>query len=367
MVSVIATIVVVYLTGVMGRAAVRRFTSGADATRQVESLMASALETAATAVFVVFKWRVIPHVWVPAAWAATGAALVAAGYWRSRPEQRWQGYALGIVGGMASAEPLWRNGAASPTVLLVAATVTALLYAVAAGSREASRRTNTHDIDAMFVFASSLVASILLAALERRAVPEVTVALTWAATAAVMLTIGFWRQSAADLRGLAYALLSVSGMWQMVIVLDAQFNNWLPWALVEAGVVYAVATAIRAPLARMGPDRSAVFEETTRRALLVGATFLLTTIVFQWVPRGVIVPAWGLEGMGLLVGGLLLRERVLRLSGLSLLLLCLVRLGYDVRTLDALGRIVAFVVLGLVLLSVSWVYTRFKDQIRQWL
>ena len=57
---------------------------------------------------------------------------------------------------------------------------------------------------------------------------------------------------------------------------------------------------------------------------------------------------------------------MLRLSGLALLFLCILKLFvYDLQQLEALARILSFVVLGLVLLTVSWVYTRYREQIRK--
>ncbi len=57
---------------------------------------------------------------------------------------------------------------------------------------------------------------------------------------------------------------------------------------------------------------------------------------------------------------------MLRLSGLALLFLCILKLfAYDLQQLEALARILSFVVLGLVLLAVSWVYTTYREQIRK--
>jgi uncharacterized membrane protein len=48
-----------------------------------------------------------------------------------------------------------------------------------------------------------------------------------------------------------------------------------------------------------------------------------------------------------------------------MLALCVLKLFvYDLSELEALPRIMSFVVLGLVLLGVSWVYTRVKGGVR---
>lgn len=57
---------------------------------------------------------------------------------------------------------------------------------------------------------------------------------------------------------------------------------------------------------------------------------------------------------------------MLRLSGLALLLLCVLKLFiHDLRNLDTPYRILSFIALGLILLGVSWVYTRFRERIHQ--
>jgi uncharacterized membrane protein len=78
--------------------------------------------------------------------------------------------------------------------------------------------------------------------------------------------------------------------------------------------------------------------------------------------------AWGLEGSALLAAGFPARERALRISGLAVLLLCILKLFLnDLGQLEPLPRILSFVVLGMLLLAVSWAYTRFKPQFRRFL
>ena len=78
--------------------------------------------------------------------------------------------------------------------------------------------------------------------------------------------------------------------------------------------------------------------------------------------------AWGGEGLVLLVSGFPLRDRILRLSGLALLVACILKLFlWDLRHLDTLPRIFSFIVLGLILVGVSWIYTRFRERVQRYL
>jgi uncharacterized membrane protein len=78
--------------------------------------------------------------------------------------------------------------------------------------------------------------------------------------------------------------------------------------------------------------------------------------------------AWGIEGAVLLAAGFPLRDRIMRLSGLALFLICIGKLLlYDLRELETLYRIVSFFVLGVILVGVSWLYTRFRGLIQRYL
>jgi hypothetical protein len=98
------------------------------------------------------------------------------------------------------------------------------------------------------------------------------------------------------------------------------------------------------------------------------STILTAILLFHEVSGSMLTVAWGVEGVGLLTTGFPLRDRTLRLSGLALFLVCILKLFfYDLRQLETLYRILSFIVLGLILVSVSWVYTRFRDRVQRYL
>jgi uncharacterized membrane protein len=77
---------------------------------------------------------------------------------------------------------------------------------------------------------------------------------------------------------------------------------------------------------------------------------------------------WTLLGFGSIVIGWLVRERIYRLSGLGLLGLALSKIALlDVWRLELLARIISFMVLGVVLVLIGFVYTKYQNKIRQWL
>jgi uncharacterized membrane protein len=80
----------------------------------------------------------------------------------------------------------------------------------------------------------------------------------------------------------------------------------------------------------------------------------------------VLTVALGIQGLALLAAGFPAHERPLRLAGLALLLFCISKLFlYDLRHLETLYRILSFLTLGLILVGVSWIYTRFRDAVRR--
>lgn len=93
---------------------------------------------------------------------------------------------------------------------------------------------------------------------------------------------------------------------------------------------------------------------------------LVAALLYQEVSGGLLTTAWGTEALVLLGTGFVFRERPLRLDGLGMFLVCVLKLFlYDLRNLETPYRILSFIALGLILLGVSWVYTRFREQLQK--
>ncbi|WP_031499758.1 DUF2339 domain-containing protein [Bryobacter aggregatus] len=81
----------------------------------------------------------------------------------------------------------------------------------------------------------------------------------------------------------------------------------------------------------------------------------------EWISIG-----WGLAGASMLGIGFSLQQRWLRFSGLALFGLGILKLFlYDLSGLTGLARILSFLILGLLLIAASWIYTRFKDRLEK--
>jgi uncharacterized membrane protein len=109
-------------------------------------------------------------------------------------------------------------------------------------------------------------------------------------------------------------------------------------------------------------------EQHGGKLLTAMGTVLLTALLYKEVRGQHRTVAWGLEGVSLLATGFWGRLRSFRISGLAVFSLCLAKLFfYDFSELDTLSRILSFIVLGLLLLGASWIYTRYRDQLKRFL
>jgi hypothetical protein len=99
------------------------------------------------------------------------------------------------------------------------------------------------------------------------------------------------------------------------------------------------------------------------------ATILLS--VFYWSPalRGSWTTAgWSGIALLLMIGGFLWRDRIYRRVALGLFLLTVVRLFFvDVPGLEIFYRMLAFLALGVSMIAVSFLYSRFKEHFTRWL
>jgi uncharacterized membrane protein len=191
----------------------------------------------------------------------------------------------------------------------------------------------------------------------------------WALTALICLVAGVWRR-VAPLRWHGYLLLFAAAAWalQPIVQSTSAPTDAIVGMSVVIGALYGASLVSRRVSGAVEGTGGGVtpLEETCRLAVSMAATLCLTLLIVNEVRSSLVTLAWGAEGIGLLALGLPLRERVMRLSGLAMLFLCILKLFmYDLSELEAIARILSFVGLGVVLLGVSWAYTRYQEQIKR--
>lgn len=102
-------------------------------------------------------------------------------------------------------------------------------------------------------------------------------------------------------------------------------------------------------------------------ALVIGIA-MLTFLILDEVQPGSLTVSWAAEAAGLILLGIPVRDRIVRVAGLFVFALAIGRvLVYDLPVRDSTGRILTFVGLGVLLLGVSWAYTQFGNAIKAYL
>ena len=95
---------------------------------------------------------------------------------------------------------------------------------------------------------------------------------------------------------------------------------------------------------------------------------LLTFMLALKMRAGMVTVAWGIEGVMIVLLALAVNERSFRLTGLSLLLLCVGKvLAMDAWGLAPRDRYITFVILGAALILVNFLYIKYSDAIRKFL
>ena len=152
------------------------------------------------------------------------------------------------------------------------------------------------------------------------------VTLAWTATATTIGVAGLqWRLG--GLRWQMYPLLALALMRALNPVLASPSAKPIETIsiLVVVGLLYAFSLAVRGALTHSNKVASDV-EDAVRIAMSVAATLSLVTLIYCQVRPTLVTVTWGAAGALLLATGFPARERLLRLSGLGVLLACIARL-----------------------------------------
>jgi len=298
--------------------------------------------------------------------------LLEAGLRRGR-EYRYQAYVVGASSSVVLL--LWFGGQAyrgvgstqeAWSILLMAMTVAYLIawrISPPRGLDVAQRPERAAAAAVAGVFGTAFVVM-----LEWIVIAPEFVALAWAATAITLGVAGLhWKVG--GLRWQVYPLLALALLRALKPILESPVATTVEIvsALVVIGFLYAFSLAVRGALAHTSKGIADV-EDAVRVALSVAATLSLVSLIYCQVRPTLVTVTWGAQAALLLAAGFPARERLLRLSGLAVLVACIGRLFvFDLPQLEELARIISFVALGAVLLAVSWIYTRYRARIQKYL
>lgn len=215
-----------------------------------------------------------------------------------------------------------------------------------------------------------------LASLAFFELPRIWVAAGWSGMCVLLLAVG-WRSARRIFvhQGVA---LSLPVVWRGISYNLLQTPNLAAgvdqrWATAGSAVLGLCAALGAGFLARRkqeeAPNGAALlFDYRPEQALFFSMVTLLTVMLAFVMRSGMITVSWGLEGVAVFLFALLAGERSFRLCGLGLLLLCVGKiLIVDFWSLGLRDKWITLIILGAALMLVSFLYSRYREAIRQYL
>jgi len=126
--------------------------------------------------------------------------------------------------------------------------------------------------------------------------------------------------------------------------------------------------SIMAPNASRTPQFLQAVVRRPEQLVFFAPIALLTAMLYLKMRAGMVTVSWGIEGVMIFLLALGVKERSFRLTGLGMLLLCVAKvMALDVWGLQPRDRYITFIIVGAALVLVSFLYSRYRDTIRQYL
>lgn len=333
----------------------------------------------ATLLVAILLWDEVTTAGVAIAWGIFGLALLESARALSDKALRVQAYSL-LFASFARIFIADLNSTARmgpiPTPIVTVTLLAAIYYYASTAAEE------NLQIRSAFLW----LGTIAVAALFRFELVAEWVAVSWAALAVLLYALGRWLKSR-TLRTQSYAMTLAVGV-RCAFDNFYQVGRWhfttLRVATVVASaallyVLFAATKLSQLPSSAESEEGEAksgywkrlaamwsLIENHSQHVFFFVPTLLLTVLLSLEVRRGFLTAAWGVEALVIFLAVLKMHERAYRWFSLSLFLLCVARIvTVDVWNLDALGRIVSFLGLGVALLAVSFLYARHREILRK--
>lgn len=330
-------------------------------------------------------WYELQPLSVALGWALFGLVLFELGTARDVRQLRLQGYValfssfgrIFVVNLAATALP---GDWLSPRMITVVPVILILffVYSQMAFREEAASRTGWLDVSSLLAYCGS----VSIAALLYFQVSPGWIAAAWALLVPVFLLIArlleqeVFLQQAILLTAAIFSRGVIHNLFGASYFTDAGWKG--RYAELGSAIVLMLASL---PLAyrlkhrfvndkALGTFRSLLTKLCSRpeQVVFFAPVILLTFMLALKMRLGMVTVAWGIEGVAVVLLALTLNERSFRLTGLGIMLLCVGKIMLlDAWRLAPRDRYLTFIVLGIALLGVSFLYTRYREAIRQYL
>jgi hypothetical protein len=338
---------------------------------------------AASFLLALLAWYELRPVGVADAWVMSGLALLTLGLRRQSVALRLQAYVLFLAGFLriffVNLNAAGGPGEISPRFYTVVPLALAFFYAY---WRLRQSGQHLRDIDCTIRSAGicCYLGTITVASLMRFELPADWVAAAWSGLTFALLALA-WRSQ--------HRIFLHQGLWLAFAVLfrvvlhNFYQRSYFPppgwesrWVTVGAAIALLFASLLTALQLRRKDPR---IESGMVRLLQALAwhpeqpfffitVALLTVLLSLEMRHGMVTVSWGVEAVAVFLFALWVNQRSFRLTGLGLLLLSVGKiLLVDVWGLNPRDRYLTLIVLGAALLLVSFLYTRHREAIRQYL
>jgi hypothetical protein len=327
-------------------------------------------------------WYELQPLSVAVGWAAFGLILFEYGFLRKVKQFRYQAYIAFVAAfariffvNLTAGEPgeFW-----GPRMYTVMPLAMIFFFVYAQLASEADARDRKWHVDALLAY----LGTTAIVALLRFQLVQEWVVTAWAALALVLFAAawllnremflhqGMLLTVATFARGVAHNLFGSGyfseGDWKgRYVVVGAAV------ALLLASLAFAFPLRGRFGAAENSTGARRILLTITRRPeqpqffVPVALLFLMLALKMR---AGMVTVSWGIEGLLIILLALALKERSFRLTGLGLLLLCVGKIiVMDVWGLQARDRYITLIIVGSALLLVSYLYSRYRETIRQFL
>lgn len=349
-----------------------------------EQIASAAYTWAASSLLALLAWYELRPIGVADAWLVGGLILFEFGMERKRLSLRLQSYAAFAAGFVriffVNLNAAGNPGEISPRFYTVVPLALGFFY-VYWRLHETSQDLNAAERKFEVADICCWLGSITFASLIRFEMEADWVAGAWAALVFALFVIAWRSERRVFLyQGLliAVAVLFRIGMHNFYertyFPAPVWENRWITAGTAIALLLVSLPFAFQLRKKNEPSEKTGIIrllQSIVRRpeqVLFFIAIGLLTALLTVEMRHGMVTLSWGVEGLAVFILALWVGERSFRLTGLGLLLLCVWKiLLVDVWRLDPRDRYLTFIVLGMALLLVSFLYTKNREALRRYL
>lgn len=161
-----------------------------------------------------------------------------------------------------------------------------------------------------------------------------------------------------------YSLLLLLFAAERFSLIDKYYNlsKLFQWSLILAKLAcaYIAYFFYRALNKKLRLDE---YEESLVTSLFYASSFLVALTIFQYIKNIWVTVSLGVFGVMLFAAGFLIKEKIFRHGGFIIFAITLARVAFvDLSGLAIIYKIISFIILGILFLGVSFIYTKYTAE-----